>query len=145
MIKTVIRDVKRYMATVHKSSGQRQLPLGYSASNSRLILKSTFNYFTSGNKEEAVDFFCVRNPRAESMTLILICTDASANILVGTISMPISTGVANLQCTTQVMTLRFVFCIFLSQKNKMLESSNISVVEVVPEYADTCVLFSIRL
>lgn len=59
MIKTVIRDVKRYMATAHDSVGQRRLPIGYSASNSRLILKSTFDYFTSGDIQEAVDFFCV--------------------------------------------------------------------------------------
>lgn len=61
MIKTVIRDVKSYMATAQDSVGQRQLPVGYSASNSRLILKSTFDYFTSGDKQEAVDFFCVRS------------------------------------------------------------------------------------
>lgn len=59
MIKTVIRDVKKYMTTARESVGQRRLPVGYSASNSRLILKSTFDYFTSGHTEEAVDFFCV--------------------------------------------------------------------------------------
>lgn len=61
MIKTVIRDVKSYMATAQASVGQRQLPVGYSASNSRLILKTSFDYFTSGNQAEAIDFFCVRS------------------------------------------------------------------------------------
>lgn len=60
MIKMVIRDVKRYMAVAQESAGQRQLPLGYSASNSRLILRTTFNYFTAGQPQETVDFFCVR-------------------------------------------------------------------------------------
>lgn len=59
MIKTVIRDVKGYMSTAEGSLGQRPLPIGYSASNSRLILKTTFDYFTAGEREETVDFFCV--------------------------------------------------------------------------------------
>lgn len=58
-IKTVIRDVKRYMATARETAGQRQLPIGYSASNGRLILKTTFDYFTAGEQEETIDFFCV--------------------------------------------------------------------------------------
>lgn len=105
MIKTVIRDVKRYMATAYESVGQRRLPLGYSASNSRLILKSTFNYFSSGNEEEAVDFFCVskvpqRNPLHSSMaSVLMVCWN---------ISTPTSTGVANLPCISQAMMLRYV-------------------------------------
>lgn len=65
MIKMVIRDVKRYMNVAQESGagGQRRLPLGYSASNSRLILRTTFNYFTAGERSETVDFFCVRSPR----------------------------------------------------------------------------------
>lgn len=62
MIKMVIRDVKRYMNVAQESAGQRQLPLGYSASNGRLILRTTFNYFTAGERDETVDFFCVRSP-----------------------------------------------------------------------------------
>lgn len=58
-IKTVIRDVKKYMSTAQETTGQRQLPIGYSASNGRLILKTTFDYFTAGEKHETVDFFCV--------------------------------------------------------------------------------------
>lgn len=61
MIKTVIRDVKRYMATAKEVTGQRELPIGYSASTSRLILRTTFDYFTAGKDDETVDFFCV-NP-----------------------------------------------------------------------------------
>lgn len=38
-----------------------KLTVGYSASNGRLILKTTFDYFTAGEKEETVDFFCVRH------------------------------------------------------------------------------------
>lgn len=61
MIKTVIRDVKRYMAAAAQEGvGQRQLPLGYSASSTRLILKTTFDYFSAGKEDETVDFFCVR-------------------------------------------------------------------------------------
>jgi hypothetical protein len=59
MIKTVIRDVKKYMATAKEITGQRQLPIGYSASTGRLILRTTFDYFTAGKEEETVDFFCV--------------------------------------------------------------------------------------
>lgn len=59
MIKTVIRDVKGYMTTAQESLGQRRLPVGYSASNSRLMLKTTFDYFTAGGEGEGVDFFCV--------------------------------------------------------------------------------------
>lgn len=64
MIKTVIRDVKRYMATAWASVGQRKLPLGYSASSTRLILKTTFDYFSAGTQGETVDFFCVRRCRS---------------------------------------------------------------------------------
>lgn len=60
MISTVIRDVKRYMATARDVAGQRQLPVGYSGSTARLILKTTFDYFTAGKKDETIDFFCVR-------------------------------------------------------------------------------------
>lgn len=59
MIKTVIRDVKKYMATATEITGQRQLPIGYSASTGRLILRTTFDYFTAGKEDETVDFFCV--------------------------------------------------------------------------------------
>lgn len=59
MISTIIRDVKRYMATAREIAGQRQLPVGYSASTSRLILKTTFDYFTAGKEDETIDFFCV--------------------------------------------------------------------------------------
>lgn len=60
-IKTVIRDVKRYMATAYASTAgqQRPLPVGYSAANGRLILKTTFEYFAAGEPEETIDFFCV--------------------------------------------------------------------------------------
>ncbi|KAF3765321.1 family 72 glycoside hydrolase [Cryphonectria parasitica EP155] len=61
MIKTVIRDIKKYMSTAAKTLDQRQLPIGYSASNGRLILKTTFDYFTAGEQEETVDFFCYAN------------------------------------------------------------------------------------
>lgn len=58
-IKTVIRDIKKYMSTAKEAMSQRQLPIGYSASNGRLILKTTFDYFTAGEQDETVDFFCV--------------------------------------------------------------------------------------
>ncbi|KAI7780112.1 hypothetical protein LA080_000031 [Diaporthe eres] len=61
MIKTVIRDVKKYMATATEITGQRQLPIGYSASTGRLILRTTFDYFTAGKEDETVDFFCYAN------------------------------------------------------------------------------------
>ncbi|KAJ0104214.1 hypothetical protein J7T55_001701 [Diaporthe amygdali] len=61
MIKTVIRDVKKYMATANEITGQRQLPIGYSASTSRLILRTAFDYFTAGIEDETVDFFCYAN------------------------------------------------------------------------------------
>ncbi|KAK7733133.1 hypothetical protein SLS53_008321 [Cytospora paraplurivora] len=61
MISTIIRDVKRYMATAREVAGQRQLPVGYSASTSRLILKTTFDYFTAGKEDETIDFFCYAN------------------------------------------------------------------------------------
>lgn len=61
MIKTVIRDVKKYMATAKGITGQRQLPVGYSASTGRLILRTTFDYFTAGKEDETVDFFCYAN------------------------------------------------------------------------------------
>lgn len=70
MIKMVIRDVKQYMAAAQESAGQRQLPLGYSASNGRLILRTTFNYFTAGEAGETVDFFCVRSLFPRSQTSI---------------------------------------------------------------------------
>lgn len=61
MILNVIKDVKRYMKTAREVVGQRQLPIGYSASTSRLILKTTFDYFTAGKEDETVDFFCYAN------------------------------------------------------------------------------------
>ncbi|ROV92208.1 hypothetical protein VMCG_09307 [Cytospora schulzeri] len=61
IILNVIRDVKRYMKTAGEVVSQRQLPVGYSASTSRLILRTTFNYFTAGKEDETVDFFCYAN------------------------------------------------------------------------------------
>lgn len=69
MIKTVIRDVKKYMATANDITGQRQLPIGYSASSSRLILRTAFDYFTAGKEDETVDFFCVCHHRPTVRTL----------------------------------------------------------------------------
>lgn len=102
MIKTVIRDVKRYMSTAQSSVGQRPLPLGYSACNSRVILKTTFDYFSAGDKDQTVDFFCVsKHP------LILkwndhMCKDTD----LGT-STQTSTGVASPRCTCPATTMRY--------------------------------------
>jgi 1,3-beta-glucanosyltransferase GAS5 len=62
VIRAVTRDVKSYMATAAEITGQRQLPVGYSASTCHLILKPTLDYFAAGPSEEAIDFFSV-SPR----------------------------------------------------------------------------------
>lgn len=98
MIKTVIRDVKKYMATATEITGQRQLPIGYSASTGRLILRTTFDYFTAGKEDETVDFFCVchHHPtlsRRRCKVLALANTQA--------FSMQTSTGAASQRCTSR--------------------------------------------
>lgn len=98
MIKTVIRDVKQYMATAQESAGQRRLPIGYSASNSRMLLKTTFDYFTAGSKEEIVDFFCVRTLKSNASPIRSL-TDLGC-------SMPTLTGVVNPRCVCQGTRLR---------------------------------------
>lgn len=95
MIKTVVRDVKKYMATAKEVTGQRELPIGYSASTGRLILKTTFDYFTAGKADETVDFFCVRPHSCFSD----VARDWSANT---DHSMRTSTGAVNRRCTSLV-------------------------------------------
>jgi 1,3-beta-glucanosyltransferase GAS5 len=59
VVKAVARDVKRYMSAAADATGQRRLPVGYSASTCRLVLKSSFDYLTAGEPEDSIDFFCV--------------------------------------------------------------------------------------
>ena len=59
VVRAVTRDVKRYMALAHGISGQRQLPVGYSSADVIMYLRQSFDYFTAGDPDEALDFFCV--------------------------------------------------------------------------------------
>ena len=60
VVRAVTRDVKRYMALAHEISGQRKLPVGYSSADVVMYIRQSFDYFTAGNRDEALDFFCVR-------------------------------------------------------------------------------------
>lgn len=101
MIKTVIRDVKKYMATANDITGQRQLPIGYSASTGRLILRTTFDYFTAGKEDETVDFFCVSYlPAARRSQSWLQLVSRTAWLTCRVVSMQTSTGAASRPCTS---------------------------------------------
>ncbi|KAL1875471.1 DNA photolyase phr1 [Diaporthe australafricana] len=59
IIRAVTRDVKRYMALAQDASGQRILPVGYSAADVRMYTRPTFDFLTAGSVDDSVDFFCI--------------------------------------------------------------------------------------
>ncbi|OTA55225.1 glycoside hydrolase family 72 protein [Hypoxylon sp. EC38] len=61
IIRSIVRDVKRYMRLAAAKRSQRTLPIGIVATDSMTILKKQFDYFASGPDREAVDFFAFNN------------------------------------------------------------------------------------
>jgi hypothetical protein len=64
VIKTTIRDVKRYMALRSTTTGQRVLPIGYNAATTGARDKMIMEYFCSGETAGSIDFWTVRATRA---------------------------------------------------------------------------------
>lgn len=73
VLKAVIRDIKRFLLSSHKSKGTRVLPVGYSQPTAVAIKRSEFlEYLYLGDQESAIDFIAASyHPRrvAGSKTL----------------------------------------------------------------------------
>ncbi|KAI0837435.1 glycoside hydrolase family 72 protein [Hypoxylon sp. FL0890] len=61
LIRSVVRDVKRYMRLVSTKRTQRVLPVGIIASDIQDVLKPQFDYFAAEPDSEALDFFAFNN------------------------------------------------------------------------------------
>lgn len=59
VIKTITRDVKKYMKLKSEVMGQRILPLAYDAKASGGLDLIIFDYLMSGDESESIDFWTV--------------------------------------------------------------------------------------
>lgn len=57
--RAAIRDVKAYMRLAAGTARQRVLPVGISSAKIANLIRSEFKYFAGGDRDSAVDFFCV--------------------------------------------------------------------------------------
>lgn len=63
VIRAVVRDLKRYMQLQNAASGQRILPVGYSAASVESLRATTLNYLSLGEPTSSIDFFAVSPAR----------------------------------------------------------------------------------
>lgn len=61
IIRAVVRDLKAYSQLKASLSGQRILPVGVQAADIMTTASSQLQYFTAGEPEARVDFYCVGN------------------------------------------------------------------------------------
>lgn len=59
VIRAVVRDLKRYLRLKHEVTGQRILPVGYSASAVMSLEGSTRDYLAAGDEASRIDFWSV--------------------------------------------------------------------------------------
>lgn len=59
VVRAVVRDLKRYMQLKNSASGQRILPIGYSAAAVQSLLGTTLKYLSLGDPRSSIDFFTV--------------------------------------------------------------------------------------
>lgn len=62
VIKAVVRDLKKYMKIQHAASGQRILPIGYSAATINLLDMTLLKYLSLGESTSCIDFWAVCLP-----------------------------------------------------------------------------------
>lgn len=59
IIKAVVRDLKRYMKLQNTATGQRILPIGYTAAGIDLLDTTVLKYLSLGNLANSIDFWTV--------------------------------------------------------------------------------------
>lgn len=59
VIRAVVRDLKRYLRLKHEVTGQRVLPVGYSAADVRDLEDFTRDYLSAGDEASRLDFWSV--------------------------------------------------------------------------------------
>lgn len=59
VVRAVVRDLKRYLRLKHAVTGQRILPVGYSAADARGLERPTRDYLAAGEEAERLDFWSV--------------------------------------------------------------------------------------
>ena len=59
VIKAVVRDLKEYMKLQNAASGQRILPIGYTAATFDLLDTTLLKYLSVGDPASAIDFWTV--------------------------------------------------------------------------------------
>lgn len=59
VIAAVVRDLKKYMALKNEETGQRILPIGYSAATIEARDMAILDYLSSGDKGDSIDFWTV--------------------------------------------------------------------------------------
>jgi hypothetical protein len=59
VVAALVRDMKQYMRLKAKATGQRTLPIGYSAAGSNERDVAMLDFLTSREQIEAVDFWAV--------------------------------------------------------------------------------------
>ncbi|KAF3051033.1 hypothetical protein E8E11_008109 [Didymella keratinophila] len=59
VIKAVVRDLKRYMKLHHEATGQRILPIGYTAATVDLLDMTALDFLSQGDPASSIDFWTV--------------------------------------------------------------------------------------
>lgn len=59
VIKAVVRDLKRYMKLRDEATGQRILPIGYTAATFDLLDMTTLDFLSQGDPASSIDFWTV--------------------------------------------------------------------------------------
>ena len=59
VIKAVVRDLKGYMKIHHEASGQRTLPIGYTAATIDLLDTTALDFLSQGDPASSIDFWTV--------------------------------------------------------------------------------------
>ncbi|KAA8618517.1 1 3-beta-glucanosyltransferase [Pyrenophora tritici-repentis] len=61
VLKTAVRDLKKYMKLRNEANGQRVIPIGYSAATSSARDQEILEYLTAGDNDMSIDFWTCSN------------------------------------------------------------------------------------
>ncbi|KAF2124341.1 glycoside hydrolase family 72 protein [Dothidotthia symphoricarpi CBS 119687] len=61
VLKTVVRDLKRYMKLKNEIAGQRTLPIAYNATSTKARDVTILDYLSCGDKSTSIDFWTCQN------------------------------------------------------------------------------------
>jgi hypothetical protein len=70
VIKAVVRDLKRYMKVHHEATGQRIIPIGYTAAPVDLLDTTVLGFLSQGDPASSIDFWTVSHTPSPQKPLL---------------------------------------------------------------------------